>query len=138
MQEKPVDVRFFLQDQPCNERNAAGNTFFYQLVLDCPSMVWTEELNEKLAAHVKKHGGCISNPFLSHTKIENGKEVTQTASEKAEKLLKTTGNPVCGYLAEFLKQTEVMYFDHAASKQGRHRLVSQKANPNAQDFSDYK
>jgi hypothetical protein len=129
MQEKHTDLRTFLQDQPCNERNAAGNTFFYQLALDSASITSSEELFEKLTALIQKHEGCIPNLFLSHTKIENGKEVTRTAKQEAKNQFQQTGNPICALLAELLKRSEQSYLAEVLHPKGKDMLIHPNKRP---------
>jgi hypothetical protein len=131
----PIDVRTFLLQQRCNQKDENGQTFFYKLAATCATFTEWQPMANHLERYTQQHTGAVPNPFIGHEEMINGEKRVYTAKQKAKEQFTKTGNPTCKVLAEFLSEREIMFVDISSSKQGRQLMINQQIYPDAQHNS---
>ena len=122
-QSTKIDVRTFLAEQSCNQKDHNGYTFFYRLAMECAQYNEWNPIRHQINAYMQNNTGYIPNPFIEHKIAIGSENHSLTAKQKAQEQFKKTGNPVCKVLQEFLSETEIMFVDCSSSEQGRKQMA---------------
>ena len=115
-----VDIRKFGLEFPHNKQDERKNSFWHKLAFECEGFDDWSQVERRMEFFKQNNSNWMPNPLIENL---DGR----TARKEAKNCFSKTGNPVCGLLAMYLKQTEDVYLNKMASKSNREDMnVMQK------------
>lgn len=116
-----VDIRKCGLEFAHNKQDEYNNTFWHKLAIECKTVEDWSEVDQKMEQFKQNNKNWLPNPLIEN---RSGK----TAKKKAKESYMRSGNPVCGLLVVYLKQTELNYLNTMALKSSRDLMdLAQKA-----------
>ena len=107
-----VDIRKFGLEFPHNKQDERNNSFWHKLAFECESFDDWSQVEQKMELFKQNNKNWMPNPLIENL---DGR----TARKEAKNCFSKTGNPVCGLLVMYLKQTEDSYLNRMALKNNR-------------------
>lgn len=115
-----VDIRKFGLEFPHNKQDERKNTFWHKIASNCEGFDDWSQVEQRMDLFKQNNKNWMPNPLIEN---EHGR----TARKEAKIGYSRTGNPVCGLLVMYFKQTEDAYLNKVALK-GNRNLMSVMQN----------
>ena len=111
-----TDIRKFGLEFPHNKQDERKNTFWHKLAIESKDFDDWTQVEERIGSFKQNNKYWMPNPLIENV---DGK----TARKEAKASFSKTGNPICGLLVMYFKQTEDNYLNKVALKNNREDMV---------------